>query len=145
MLARSVDRVVSQTDPQVNERIRRRTEMSLCYYGAHPEQIPQRLRELDEEWDVARALEAVSSGLSLMGFTWGVFRRRWWLIGLAAQGFFLQHALQGWTPPLAIVRRLGFRTAHEIEAERHQLLALTGEHPQPDANARANEPAFEPA
>lgn len=74
-----------------------------------------------------------------------MFRKRWWLIGLAAQGFFLQHALQGWCPPLGLVRRLGFRTAHEIEAERHQLLALAGEDPQRDANTRANEPAFQPA
>lgn len=145
MLARSVDRVVSQTNPEINERIRRQTEMSLYYYGAHPEQIPERLRELDEEWDVERALEAVSSALSLMGFTWGVFRKRWWLIGLAAQGFFMQHALQGWCPPLGIVRRLGFRTAYEIEEERHKLLGLTGEHAQGGANARATGPAKEPA
>jgi hypothetical protein len=149
MLARSVDRVVSQTDPEINERIRRQAEMSLCYYSAHPEQIPQRLRELDEEWDVERALEAVSSALSLMGFTWGVFRKRWWLIGLAAQGFFMQHALQGWCPPLGIVRRLGFRTAHEIEEERYQLLGLTSAQPQGGANTRptgpAKEPAFQPA
>lgn len=148
MMARSVDRVVSRTDPRVNERIRRQTEMSLCYYGAHPEEIRQRLRELDEEWDVERALEAVSSGLSLMGFTWGVFRKRWWLIGLAAQGFFLQHALQGWAPPVDLIRRLGFRTAPEIEAERYQLLALLGEQSRPETTGRGGEPvgqAFQPA
>ena len=146
MLARSVDRVVNRTDPEVNDRIRRQTEMSLCYYRSHPEQIEQRLQELDEEWDVERSLEAISSGLSLMGFTWGVFRKRWWLIGLAAQGFFMQHALQGWCPPLGIVRRLGFRTAQEIEAERHQLLALRG----PGSSAEhvdqpVGETAFQPA
>lgn len=148
MMARSVDRVVSRTDPRVNERIRRQTEMSLCYYGVHPEEIRQRLQELDEEWDVERALEAVSSGLSLMGFTWGVFRKRWWLIGLAAQGFFLQHALQGWAPPVDLIRRLGFRTAPEIEAERYQLLALLGEQSRPETAGRAGEPvgqAFQPA
>src|SRR5688572_30173576 len=149
MLARTVDRVVGRTDPEVNDRIRRQAEMSLCYYRAHPEQISDRLRELDEEWDIERALEAMTSALSLMGFTWGVFRKRWWLIGLASQSFFMQHALQGWCPPLGVVRRLGFRTAHEIEAERFQLLALrdgsgsmssTGAAP-----SRQEEPAFQPA
>jgi len=137
--------VASRTDPQVNERIRRQTEMSLCYYRAHPEEIRQRLRECDEEWDVERALEAVSSGLSLMGFTWGVFRKRWWLIGLAAQGFFLQHALQGWAPPVALIQRLGFRTAPEIEVERRQLLALHGEPSHAETGGRAGEPVGDPA
>jgi hypothetical protein len=146
MLARSVDRVVNRTDPEVNDRIRRQTEMSLCYYRSHPEQIEQRLQELDEEWDVERSLEAISSGLSLMGFTWGVFRKRWWLIGLAAQGFFMQHALQGWCPPLGIVRRLGFRTAQEIEAERHRLLALRGPRPSAESvDQPVGETAFQPA
>ena len=141
MQARSVDRVVSHTDPGVNQRIRRQTEMSLYYYRAHPEQIDQRLRELDMEWDMERAVEAIASGLSLMGFTWGMFRRRWWLIGLAAQGLFAQHALQGWCAGMGVVRRLGFRTAQEIEAERHQLLALSGKYPQHEA---ATEPPRDP-
>ena len=148
MLSRSVDRIVSQTDPRINARIARQTEMSLCYYQAHAAEIPERLRELDEEWDVERALEALSSGLSLMGFTWGVFRKRWWLIGLAAQGFFMQHALRGWTPPLGLVRRLGFRTAHEIEGERYRLLAIAGERPEPASapvGERTKETAFQPA
>jgi hypothetical protein len=149
MVARSVDRVVSRTDPALNERIQRQIGMSLCYYRTHPEQIDQRLRELDEEWDVERALEAASSVLSLAGFTWGLFRKRWWLIGLAAQGFFLQHALQGWAPPVDFVRRLGFRTAHEIEAERHQLLVLLGERAlgqRPGVAGEAvRETAFQPA
>jgi hypothetical protein len=151
MLARSVDRVVSRTDPEVNERIERLTEMSLCYYRAHSDEIDERLRELDEEWDVERALEAFSSAVSLVGFTWGLFRRRWWLAGLAAQGYFLQHALQGWAPPVGMLRRLGFRTAQEIEHERYALMALQGR--QPDRSARrrgsvsepASESAFQPA
>jgi hypothetical protein len=154
MLARSVDRGVNRTDPVVTARIQRQMEMSVCYHRAYPERIPERLRELDEEWDVERALEAASSTLSLMGFTWGLFRKRWWLIGLAAQSFFLQHALQGWAPPVEMVRRLGFRTAHEIETERHELLAIASEGDrgrQTGATGRkatepsATEPAFQPA
>jgi hypothetical protein len=149
MVARRVERGVSRTDPEVNQRIHRQIEMSLYYYRQHPEQIDQRLRELDEEWDVDRALEAASSAVSLMGFTWGLFRRRWWLIGLAAQGFFLQHALQGWAPPADVLRRLGFRTAHEIETERHELLALLGERAAHDHADGSRDPArestFQPA
>ena len=35
--------------------------------------------------------------------------------------FLLQHALQGWCPPVPILRRQGFRTRHEIDAERQAL------------------------
>jgi hypothetical protein len=144
MLARSVDRVVSHTDPDVNERIERQTEMSLCYYRAHPDEIDQRLEELDEEWDLERALEACSSAVSLIGFTWGLFRRRWWLAGLAAQGYFMQHALQGWAPPVGVLRRLGFRTAHEIEHERYALMALRGEQPGRAVRRKEPTPVTEP-
>jgi hypothetical protein len=42
-------------------------------------------------------------------------------------GFLLQHSLQGWCPPLAIFRRLGVRTAAEIEYERSMLKANRGD------------------
>jgi len=41
--------------------------------------------------------------------------------------FLLQHAVQGWCPPLPVLRRLGFRTAREIEVERNALKALRGD------------------
>jgi hypothetical protein len=40
------------------------------------------------------------------------------------QTFYLQHTLQGWCPPLPLLRRLGFRTPGEIEEERAELEAL---------------------
>jgi hypothetical protein len=42
-------------------------------------------------------------------------------------GFLLQHAIQGWCPPVPILRRLGFRTADEINRERYALKALRGD------------------
>jgi hypothetical protein len=128
MVASSSRRVTDHTNPQVNERIRRQTEISLAYFAAHPEQIEQRIRELDEEWDVERALETASSAVSLVGLTMSILRgRKWLVLPLAIQGFFMQHALQGWCPPLPALRRLGFRTQREIEDERCALRALRGE------------------
>ena len=43
------------------------------------------------------------------------------------QGFFLQHGVEGWCPPLPIFRRLGIRMQAEIEAERYALKALRGD------------------
>ena len=42
-------------------------------------------------------------------------------------GFLFQHAVQGWCPPIPILRRLGFRTSYEIEEERAALKALRGD------------------
>jgi hypothetical protein len=50
--------------------------------------------------------------------------------------FFAQHALQGWCPPVPVMRRLGVRTAREIERERYALKALRGDFDQlPDTAA----------
>ncbi len=130
MSAETSTRVERQTAPRVNQRIRKRGAMSVAYYAAHPGEVDQRLRELDREWDIERALETVSSSLSLAGLTAGVLgRKRWLLLPVVVQGFFLQHALSGWCPPLPLLRAAGFRTAREIEDERHALLALRGSAP----------------
>jgi hypothetical protein len=53
--------------------------------------------------------------------------RKFLLITAGVQGFFLQHALQGWCPPLPLLRRLGVRTQYEIERERYALKAVRGD------------------
>jgi hypothetical protein len=128
MLSTTADRVSRHTNPEVAERIRRDTEMRVHYLASHRGQIPQRLRELDRDWDVERALETGSASLTLLGLVLGTtVNRKWLLLSLGVQGFFLQHALQGWCPPLPVFRELGFRTAQEIEAERCVLLAMQRE------------------
>lgn len=116
---------------------KRRTRAGKCrnayYYTKHPEQIPQRLRELDEEWDVERVLEVNSSALTITGILLSLVRgKKWLLMSAAVQGFFLQHALQGWCPPLPILRKLGIRTQREIDEERFGLMRLR------DAESRGN-------
>jgi hypothetical protein len=139
----SAARVPGHTDEAVNERIRRRTEADVRYFAAHPDQIGGRLRELDREWDVERALETGSAALSLAGLVLGGVgrRRRWLLLSLAVQGFFMQHALQGWCPPLPVFRRLGFRTRREIDEERYALKALRGDFREATEAGRALEAA----
>lgn len=141
----SADRVHARTDPKVAERLRQCAEQSVVYHAENPDRIPGRLAELDAEWDVERALETLSASVTIAGLALTVRRgRRWILLPAAVQGFFLQHALQGWCPPLPVLRRMGFRTVAEIEAERHALLtildelgllrddAAAGEIPEPD-------------
>ena len=58
----------------------------------------------------------------------GVFvDRRLLVLPALVAGFLLQHALQGWCPPVPLFRHLGFRTASEIDQERTALKALRGD------------------
>lgn len=119
----SLDRVPQHTSPAVNQRIMSRTQRSIeTYRNASREERERRLRELEEEWDVERAIEANAAAFSLAGLALGVtVDRRWLLLPLAVGAFLLQHSLQGWCPPLPVLRRLGFRTPHEIDEERFAL------------------------
>ncbi len=128
MIARTSNRVMDNTDESVNEHIYCETKLRVEHYARHPEQIEQRLAELDAEWDVERMLETGSSTLTLTGLLLGAtVSKKWFLLSLGVQGFFMQHALQGWCPPLPVLRRLGFRTADEISVERYALKSLRGD------------------
>lgn len=127
-VATSATRVPEHTEEQYNRRIRRSTEANIAYYALHPEGIDERLEELDREWDIERVLEANASTLALTGTVFGLIGSRWWLLlPTAVTGFLLQHAVQGWCPPVPMLRRMDVRTAREIEAERYALKALRGD------------------
>jgi hypothetical protein len=119
------DRVRNNTTADVNREIRELTDRRIEMLRDDPDAMAKRLEALDAEWDVERALGLASSALSLFGFAMASGRRkRWLLLPITVQAFFLQHATQGWCPPLPVLRRLGFRTQQEIERERYTLRAL---------------------
>jgi hypothetical protein len=129
MLPTTVNRVPEQTCVYINERIRRQTEQRIArlkHAGAAV--ITRRLAELDAEWDIERTLEANAATASLVGLTLGAMvNKRWFIFPGIVATFLLQHALQGWCPPLPVFRRLGIRTASEIDYERYALKALRGD------------------
>ena len=116
------------TSGAARRRIDRRLAMRVGYHAMRPGEIDARLAELDREWHVDRTLQANAATLSLVGIVLGaVLDRRWFLLPGAVATFLLQHALQGWCPPLPVLRRLGVRTAEEIAQERYALKALRGD------------------
>ncbi len=135
MIATTAERVSSNTHPDINAWIWRQTEEHMRQVASEGrEAIEQRLNELDEEWDVERYVETLAPTFTLLGLTLGLTRdRRWLLLPFVVQTFFLQHALQGWCPPVPVLRRLGIRTTQEIERERccltHHLATLGGSEP----------------
>ncbi len=121
-LPATAKRVTEHTAEHVNQQTREHTQRSVEYHRQHPQLIPRRLRELDAEWDIERTLEANAATLIVTGSVLGLtLSRRFLGIPLVVGGFLLQHALQGWCPPLPVFRRLGLRTAEEIQEERSAL------------------------
>src|SRR5207249_4023737 len=109
MIPSTAHRVPANTAEHINEQIRRRTEANVARYAnANPEEIGRRLQELDEEWDIERCLETMAPTFTLIGMGLGLtFSKKWFILPLAVQAFFLQHAIQGWCPPIPVLRRLG--------------------------------------
>ncbi|HEX3999823.1 MAG TPA: hypothetical protein VHX65_14830 [Pirellulales bacterium] len=125
MLASTRERVPENTPQHINERIQFETDRNVAYYSTLDDNaVKKRLDELDQEWDIDRMLEAHTAGLAIGGFLLGaVSNRKWFVLPGLAGCFLLQYALEGWCPQLPVLRRLGFRTAEEIAAERCALLA----------------------
>jgi hypothetical protein len=133
-LAISGDRVRAHTAPFVNQRI---DELMLTSVDEHVregrEGIVRRLAELDAEWDIDRALMVNFAIVGGLTFALGLSRyasspllgrkrkRLLYLFG-SQLGFMLMHGLIGWCPPVSVLRRLGSRTAREIDQERSALL-----------------------
>ena len=129
MLPDTAHRAEHNTPDSINERIRRETEASIARTTALGDQaIEQRLQTLDKEWDTERALETMAASFTLTGLALGVtVHRNWLLLPGVVAAFLLQHAIQGFCPPLLAIRAAGVRTAREIDDERVALKAARGD------------------
>lgn len=122
------DRVRNSTSSIINSRI----DVAMAYsISRHKRQgraaIARRIEELDREWDIERVLEVNAATLALTGLLLGLkLNRKWLLLPGIVLPFLLQHGLQGWCPPLPLLRRLGVRTRGEIDREKYALLPLLG-------------------
>ena len=125
IVSNSRERVPLHTPATVNRRLQRQAEERVVYFAKHKNDIPMRLRELDREWDIERAIELNAATFAFAGVVLGAtVDKRWLILPALVTGFLFQHAVQGWCPPVPILRRLGFRTVYEIENERHALSDL---------------------
>ena len=125
MFSETTTRVPRHTPDALNERIREKTRLNLIRWGTTEENIEKRMKALNREWDIERVLEANASSLVVIGTLLGAFLNPWfYLIPFLVGGFLLQHAVQGWCPPIRLFRRLGFRTHAEIASEYYALRIL---------------------
>ena len=123
------DRVRQHTGCSINERIDRDTQACIARFAtASRDEITAHINELDREWDMERRLQANASLLALSGVILGAtVSKKWLAIPGIVFTFFLQHGLQGWCPPVPVFRRMGARTAKEINREKYALKAVRGD------------------
>lgn len=141
LLPPTASRVALNTHPAVNARIRQQTIEAVNIYKDSSDEedtdraeqmnkdaVSCRIRELNSEWDTERVLEANAAAVVVASTVLGLKSSRYWFALTGAVGLFLlQHALQGWCPPLPFIRRRGVRTAEEIYNEKTVLKMLRGD------------------
>ncbi len=123
------DRVRANTPPEINQAIDTEIAAMVRFYASKTDyEIGKRIEELDKEWDIGRIMEIRASTVSLIGIILGLKRSKIWLIlPTMASTFLFMYAVQGWCPPVSILRRFGFRTRQEIDLEKYALKALRGD------------------
>jgi hypothetical protein len=144
------DHVHENTAPAVNRRIEESMrDRILLYANKTPEEISQRIAELDQEWDIERWLESNASALAFGGMTLSLFGgKKWLLLPAFVLPMLFYHAVNGWCPPVPLLRRFGVRTQREIDAEKYALRLLRGDFDKGDSGPqralRALEPELKP-
>ena len=122
-------RVQENTAAEVNAQNRRQADSHVARYRPEDrEAIAHRIGELEREWDIERTLEANAAVVVLITLALGLIHdSKWFALTGVAAAFLLQHALQGWCPPVPIFRRRGVRTEAEIFEEITALRVLRGD------------------
>ncbi len=90
------------------------------HFNSPPSVITESIEKLESQWDIERVLEFNASALSLISFVLAWYLHSWkpLLFAFAIAFFLLQHAIQGWCPPVPI-----FRSMVITSIEQTQLLS----------------------
>ena len=86
------------------------------------------IKNLEKEWDIERILEMNASTFAFIGVVLAIFISSYWLIiPLIVLPFLFLHAIQGWCPPIPLLRGMGIRTRKEIDTEKFALKVVRGD------------------
>ena len=98
------------------------------YAEKSPQEISERIKQLDKEWDIERMLDLNMSGLALCGIMSSLLFNQYSIIlPVILLLFFIWHAFRGWCPPLPVLRYFKVRTRPEIDREKYALKAMRGD------------------
>lgn len=126
---REPDRVRRYTARTQQEKLDREMERRVRLYASQPAHvITERIAELRREWSIERYLQINVAAVGLTTAALAVGKNRKWgfatCAGLAA---FLFHAVEGFDPPLPLMRKAGLRSRTEINREIYALKVLRGD------------------
>ncbi len=97
------------------------------YASQSPTTISERIAELRSEWSIERYLQINVAVVGISTAALATQDRRWGIATCAALAFFLFHAVEGFDPPVPVLRRMGIRTRAEIDREVYALKILRGD------------------
>lgn len=121
-------RVRKNTTSEQNSAIDELTIKNIKKHSGSKETIARRIRELEKEWSIERWLELNMSIISGIGLILAItIDYNWLVLPAVVLLFFIQHALQGWCPPLPVFRAFKVRTRSEIDKEKYALKAIRGD------------------
>ena len=124
------DHVKNATPSSINAEIENKMWNRVAELSnADHRRITTRINQLEKEWDVERYLGVNMGALALSGIFMTRMTKniKWLALPSAVLGFFMQHSIQGWCPPLPFLRMLGIRTRKEIEQEKYALKFIRGD------------------
>lgn len=123
------ERIKQNTYHKINEEIQEKSLSNVKkYLYKEKREVSDRIRELDREWDTEKVLETNAAGLIILSTALGfAVSKKWFALAGAVGAFLLQQTIQGWSPPLPIIRKLGVRTKSEINNEKTILRFIRGD------------------
>jgi hypothetical protein len=123
------ERVRSSTSTSLNQKVDQEIRENVGHYaGQGAAEIENRIKELDRKWDIERTLELNAGIIALSGAVLALtINKKWAILPAVVTTFLIQHAVQGWCPPLPLFRRLGIKTRPEMDREKYALKALRGD------------------
>lgn len=126
LLPKTTERVSQNTNHVTNSKIRNQTIHNINLQRYSKNNFTQRIDALNYEWDIERTLETNAATIVLASSIAGFMRTksRCFIVPGLVGLFLLEHALQGWCPPIPILRGMGIRTAQEIQNEKFALKVL---------------------
>lgn len=125
-MVKSGERVRSTTARSRNREIDDQMVDNIGHYSKQgTAAIESRISELDKKWGIERTLEVNAGLLGLAGAVLALtVDRRWAILPAVVTSFLVQHAIQGWCPPLPLFRLMGIKSRPELDREKYALKAL---------------------
>ena len=128
-VGRDPDRVRRYTSRAQQDRLDREMERRVRLYSSQPtEVITERITELQREWSIERYLQINVAAVGLTTAALAVGKNpKWGYATCAGLAFFMFHAVEGFDPPLPLMRKAGLRSHMEINREIYALKIVRGD------------------